>query len=74
MSGSISKAIDIFWNILGSLLSIQKETILRTFVYLFICKVTTTKVNFRFYKQCSQAATRLICKRAIFCQNASIVF
>ena len=30
------------------------------FVYLFIYKVTTTNVNFRFKKQGSQAATRLI--------------
>ena len=34
--------------------------------YLVISKVTTKKVNFRFYKQCSQATTRLICERAIF--------
>ena len=36
------------------------------FAYLCICEVKTTKVYFRFYKQCSQAATRLICERAIF--------
>ena len=48
--------------------------ILAIFVYLFICKVTTIKVNFRFYKQCSQAETRLICKQAIFPQNASSFF
>ena len=48
--------------------------ILEIFVYLFIYEVTATKVNFCFYKQCSQAATRLICERAIFAQNASIVF
>ena len=29
---------------------------------------------FNFYKQCSQAATRLICERAILAQNAIIVF
>ena len=39
-----------------------------------ICKATTTKVNFRFYQQRSQAATRIICKQATFPQNASIVF
>ena len=50
------------------------ETILGIFVYLFISKVTTTKVNFRFYKQRSQGATRLIWERAISAQNASIVF
>ena len=43
------------------------------FVYLFIFEVTTTKLSFRFYKQCSQAVTRLIRERAIFAQNASIV-
>ena len=42
------------------------EKILGIFVYLFIYKVTTTKVNFRFYKQCSQAITRLFYERAIF--------
>ena len=44
------------------------------FVNLFISKVTTAKVNFRFYKECSQGLTRLICERAIFAQNASTVF
>ena len=33
-----------------------------------ICKATTTKVNFRFYQQRSQAATRIICKQATFPQ------
>ena len=42
------------------------EKILGIFVYLFIYKVTTTKVNFRFYKQCSQAITQLFYERAIF--------
>ena len=41
------------------------EKILGIFVYLFIYKVTTTKVNFCFYKQCSQAITRLFYERAI---------
>ena len=41
---------------------------------MLICKVTTIKVNFRFYKQCSQAETRLISERAIFPQNADITF
>ena len=36
------------------------------FVDLFICKVTTTKVHSRFYKQCSQAGTHHICEQAIF--------
>ena len=52
------------------------------FVYLFICKATTIKVNIHFYKQCSQPETRLICERAVLfahvlfanLQNASIVF
>ena len=42
------------------------------FAYVFIFNVTTTQVNFRFYKQCSQGPTRLICERAISAQNASI--
>ena len=46
---------------------------LETFVYLFIDKVTTTKVNFKTV-QCSKGATRLICEQAIFAQNARIVF
>ena len=54
--------------------SLYKETIVGIFVYLFISKVTTTKVNFRFYKHCSQGTTRLICERVIFAQNASMVF
>ena len=32
---------------------------------MFIYKVTTTKVNFRFHKQCNQPTTRLICERVI---------
>ena len=40
----------------------------------FIWKVTTTKVNFRFKKQCNQAATRLIYEQAIFTQNVRITF
>ena len=40
---------------------------------MFICEITTTEVNFCFYKQYSQTATRLICKRTIFAQNARIV-
>ena len=43
-----------------------EKAILRIFVYLFISKITTAKVNFYFYKQCSQDAIRLICKQAIF--------
>ena len=32
-----------------------------------------TKVNFHFYRHCIQATTGLICKQAIFAQNASMV-
>ena len=45
--------------------SLCKKAILGIFVYLFISKVTTKKVNFRFYKQCSQGAIHLICEQAI---------
>ena len=62
----------IFW-VLSIDYSLYKKGILGIFVYLFKCKVTMTKVNFRFYKQCSQAASRLICECAISAQNASIV-
>ena len=62
----------IFW-VLPINRSLYEKAILGIFVYLFICRVKT-KVNFRFYKQCNQGATCLICKRAIFAQNASIVF
>ena len=41
--------------------SLYEKKILGSFVYLFISKVTTGKVNFRSYKQRSQGATRLIC-------------
>ena len=40
---------------------------------MFIYKVTTTKVHFRFSKQCSQAAVCHICERTIFGQNAGVV-
>ena len=63
----------IFW-VLPVDYSLNEETILEMFVHLFIWEVTTAKVNFRFYKQCSQTATHLICEEAIFAQNASIVF
>ena len=41
-------------------------------IYLF--EVTTAKVNFRFYKQYSHVATRLICKRATFAQMVVSIF
>ena len=52
--------------------SLYEKEILGVLVYLFICEVMTANVNFHFYKQCSQAATLLICERAIFVQNASL--
>ena len=69
--GCNSKTTNIFWNILRSTYGLQsiRKTVLGTVVYLFICKVITTKENFRFYKQCSQASTRLICELAAFAQN-----
>ena len=42
---------------------------LRIFIYLLTWKLTTAKVSFRFYKQCSQGTTRLNCEPAIFAQN-----
>ena len=57
---------EIFW-FLPIDYSLYKKTTLEIFVYLFICEVMTNKVNFRFYKQYSQAATRLkltLCKYA----------
>ena len=56
--GSISKTRNIFQN--------------AWVLPLFICKVTTIKVNFNFYKQCSQSETCLICEQAIFLQNVYI--
>ena len=64
---------EIFWA-LHIDYSQYKKTMPGIFVYLFIYKVTTTKVNFRFKKQSSQAATRLTWEQAIFAQNASTVF
>ena len=49
----------IFWAVPIDYI-LYKKTMLGIFVYLFISKVTTTKVHFRFYKQYSQGATRLI--------------
>ena len=40
--------------------------IIAIFVYLVFSKVTTAKVNFRFYEQCSQATTRLFYEKATF--------
>ena len=39
-----------------------EKTILGIFVCLFICEVTTTKVNFDFYKQCIQDAIHFLTK------------
>lgn len=54
--------------------SLYEKTALVIVVNLFIYEVTATKVNARFYKQCSQAAARLIWEKAIFAQNAGIIF
>ena len=54
--------------------SLYEKTTSGILVYLLICEVTTTKVNFRFYKQYSKTETRLVCKLPIFPQNASIAF
>ena len=62
---------ETFWALLLTAVY-TKKTILWIFAYLFIYEVTTTNVNFRFYKQSSQAATGLICERASFAENASI--
>ena len=51
-----------------------KKTIQGIFLSFFISKATMTKVNFRFNKHCCQGAARLICERAIFAQDASVVF
>ena len=55
---SISKTANVFWNILGLgstywLQSIRKSDT-RNFCLFVYLQVTTTKVNFRFWKQCSQ--------------------
>ena len=52
---------EIFWTLLVAY-SLYKKPILGIFIYLFIYEVTTTKVNFRFYKQCRQTTTHFICK------------
>ena len=44
------------------------------YIYLFAKLQRNLIVNFLFYRQCNQAATHLICERAILAQNASIVF
>ena len=52
----------IFW-VLPIDCSLYEKTILGSFFFFFffciLVKVTITKVNFRFYKQCNQAATLL---------------
>ena len=62
--GSISKTTNIFWNILGCTYWLQSIQNIDTRNFcLFICEVTTAKVNVCFYKQCSQAATPLAKKK-----------
>ena len=54
--------------------SLFEKPVLGTFIYLFIyLQSYNDKKNFCFYKQCSQAATRLICELGTFAQNASII-
>ena len=49
--GSISKTVfSGKFRVLPFDYSLYEKTILGIFVYLFICEVTTTKVDFRFYK------------------------
>ena len=48
--------------------------ILEVFAYSFICKVTTAKVIFRFYRKCVHAASCHISERATFTQIGSIDF
>ena len=55
----------IFW-VLPIDYSLNEKAILEISVYLFICDVTTAKVNLRFYKQCSQASALLIYEWAVF--------
>ena len=60
------------WNILGSAYWIQsiRKNDTRNFYLFVFYEVTTRKVNFRFYKQCSQAATRLrTCHFCVKCQH-----
>ena len=69
--GFISKTANIFrifWVLLIDYWQ-YKNTIVGIFIYLFICKVTTTKVNFWFYNLCNQVLTRLICERPIFAKK-----
>ena len=56
------------------LTTVYTKKLYEEFLFLFICEVTMTKVNFRFHKQCSQAGARLFCKLAIFALNASSTF
>ena len=53
---------------MGTVATVYIKNNTRNFCYLFVCKVIMIKANFRFYKQCSQAKTRLISKQAIFPQ------
>ena len=69
----LQKFSEIFW-VLAIDYSLYEKAMPGICVYLFICEVTTTKVNFHFCKQCSQAATRLIWERTIFEENTGIDF
>ena len=62
--------LEYFWFYLLATAYMKKQY----YELLFICEVTVTKVNFRFNKQLSEAATRVIYKRVIFLRNAGILF
>ena len=55
----LQRSSGMFW-VLPIDYNLYVKAILGIFVFLFICEVTTTKVNFRFDKHCSQAARRLL--------------
>ena len=73
--GSIYKTTfsGIFW-VLPNDYNLYTKKIPKIFVYLFICKVTTIKFNFRFCKQCSHSASPLVFKPLSYCFEETIGF
>ena len=65
---SVSKTLNLFWNILGSTCRIRALRKNNTMIFLFICLFSKLQQTLR------QAATCLIGERVIFVQNASINF
>ena len=57
----------IFW-VLAIDYSLYGKAMLGIFVYLFICEVTTTKVNFPFYKQHNKPQYVLFAKELFLCK------